>query len=333
MPPNYQEREDDWLTVVALKVDFKTCSFGPSFREKLRRPTSSATKCSCGSLDSLRQVATNKDLIYGLLPNKTVTIRFLVASPDRISRAKTLCKSEIGRDFDSQKQFRYWILSLATLLSELCESDHDDDNRTHCGPYDFGMRPFRRIEPTKGAICEDIRRLLKMPLTPSEKYGHGMGYVYMLRSQFDVSTMAELKIGFSKFHPEHRAHELARCLARPEILSHTPLIPHAKRLEFIIHMELQACRKVQSCPRCDREHREWFTISNVDAREVVTRWRTWMLQQPYRDGMLVDEWSAHLSMQDFLSVGESNSLANVWKDITTALHRAESEHAQSQRVG
>lgn len=333
MSPNYQTREDEWLTIVAVKVDFKTRTFNPSFREKLRKSTSSKTKCNCSSLGSLHEVATRRDLIHGLLPTKTFTIRFLVASPENIQRAKTLCKTEIGRGFDNPKEFRIWILSLAMLLSELCESKHADGGRDQSDLYEFGMRPFRQTEPSKEAVCEALRRLLSTPLTPSEKQGHGMGYVYILRSQFGVKTMGELKIGFSKYHPERRAHELARCLARPEILSHTPLMPHAKRLESIVHAELQACRKVQSCPKCDREHREWFTVSSADARDVVTRWGTWMLQQPYRDGKLTDEWGSHLSKQDFHSIEESKSVADVWEAITDVARRAESKHAQSQHVG
>lgn len=171
------------------------------------------------------------------------------------------------------------------------------------------------------------------PLSPSEEAEHGMGYAYVLRSQLGSSTVGTLKIGFSKYHPEHRAHEIASCYAQPEVISHTPLLPHAKRLESIIHMELQAMRKVHSCRRCKGNHREWFTIMHRDSREVVTRWSKWILQRPYVDGDLTQEWKDHLAKKDFGSVDEDVSLANLWQSIIDNFPRGGLPGSESERIG
>lgn len=326
-----QTTNDGWLTIVTLRVFFQKSTFSPSFRDKLRQPTHPKIPCSCQQLSDLHPGHNAKNLILGLLPSDHFTVRFIISGAEKVRQAKRLCTPQANQQFDDAKEFRFWIRSLAIQLSELCESDHGRDNRSE--QRDFGLRPFRTGSLTNRSVCEDIGRLLNTPLSPSEQQGHGMGYVYVLRSQMGPSTMALLKIGFSKFHPEHRAHELARCLARPEVVSHTPLMPHAKRLESIIHTELQSCRKVQSCPKCCKDHREWFAVSHAESREVLTRWSTWILQQPYVDGKLTDEWKDHLGTKDFKSTDDSTCLAGFWRTIIDEFPQGGSKDDRSQRIG
>lgn len=326
-----QASNDEWLTIVTLQVSFKKTTFEPSFRDKLAKLSRSKKQCSCSYLSDLHPTASIKDLVHGWLPLNIFTVQFIMTSPGKIKQAKRLCTPQADQEFGDLKTFRFWILSLATQLSELCESDHTQDGYPVL--REPTLRPFKSGDITKITVCEEIRRILTAPLNPSEEQAHGMGYVYVLRSQMGVTTLGELKIGFSKYHPEHRAHELARCLARPEIVSHTPLLPHAKRLESIIHTELQACRKIQSCPRCDKDHREWFTVAHANSREVVTRWSTWILQRPYRDGKLINEWNDYLTKQDFAFIPDSMPLAEFWKIVIDKFPRVESKDTKSQHVG
>jgi hypothetical protein len=267
----------------------------------------------------------------GLLPSDHVTVRLIISDAEKVEQAKRLCTPQANKQFDNAKEFRFWIRSLTIQLSELCESDHSRDY--HSEQRDLGIRPFRTGSLTNSCISEDLARILNTPLSPSEQQEHGMGYVYVLRSQMGTSTMALLKIGFSKFHPEHRAHELARCLARPEVVSHTPLVPHAKRLESIIHTELQSSRKIQSCPRCCKNHQEWFAVAHAESREVLTRWSTWILQRPYVDGKLTDKWKDHLGTMDLKSVDDSTSLAEFWGTIIDEFPQGGSTDDRSQRIG
>ena len=135
----------------------------------------------------------------------------------------------------------------------------------------LNLRPFRSKPVDNGIVSEELRSKISSHLSPTEVQENGMGNIYILRSIHGHSTQAELKIGFSKYHPEHREHELGRCLTRPEAVGRTPLLPHVKRIESIIHAELVGCRKVQFCGQCQRNHREWFAILHIDAREVVMR--------------------------------------------------------------
>ncbi|CAA9957875.1 T5orf172 multi-domain protein [Pyrenophora teres f. maculata] len=57
-------------------------------------------------------------------------------------------------------------------------------------------------------------------------------------------------------------------------------VPHASRVERLIHLELAAHRVVQQCGACGKMHREWFRVgasregvAGVD--EVVRRWVGW----------------------------------------------------------
>lgn len=63
----------------------------------------------------------------------------------------------------------------------------------------------------------------------------------------------------------------------------TPVkVPHAHKVERLIHLELADMRVRQGCDACGREHREWFEVEGsrqgvgaVDA--VVRRWLAWSL--------------------------------------------------------
>lgn len=247
-----------------------------------------------------------------------------------MEQAQRLCSPITEKAFCSMRNFRVWILSLAIQLSELCEMDHTSGSSWSFRD-ELRLRPFKAGFVTLKAACEDLRRILNAPLRPSEKETHGMGYVYIIRNQGAALTISELKIGFSKFHPEHRAHELASCFARPEVVAHTPRLPHAKRLESIIHTELQGCRKILACPKCDKNHQEWFTVSHADSREVVARWSRWILQRPYLDGNLTDEWRAYLATKDFDKLSNDASLAEVWQDVVTSFSPEVSAGTRLQR--
>lgn len=171
------------------------------------------------------------------------------------------------------------------------------------------------------------------PLAISEAQGHGWGYIYILRSLLDLGTLSVLKIGFSKYHPEHRAHELGSCLTNPDVVAHTPLIPHAKRVESLIHTELVAIRKVQRCGQCGQQHREWFTISHAESREIVIRWSKWILKQPYLDGKLSDAWRTYLEQQDYESARPEATVSELWTKILDNFPRKSTDSTPEEQLG
>lgn len=57
-------------------------------------------------------------------------------------------------------------------------------------------------------------------------------------------------------------------------------VPHAHKVERLIHIELSEKRVKRECETCGKEHREWFEVEGdrkgvkgVD--EVVRRWVRW----------------------------------------------------------
>ena len=57
-------------------------------------------------------------------------------------------------------------------------------------------------------------------------------------------------------------------------------VPHAHRVERLIHLELAEQRVMKKCDACGKDHREWFEVEaskkGVKAiDEVVRRWVDW----------------------------------------------------------
>ncbi|CAI6342547.1 unnamed protein product [Periconia digitata] len=320
----------DFVTTVTLRINFKDLTFKDSFKRERTISRTYKPRCSCSRLRDIHPYHGVRDIAQGLKPSDTVTARFVMSTPKNIKQAERLCERDANLRFEHPKEFKFWILSLAFLLSELCQSDHS--SKAHEKPPIYGLRPFKEGGVSRKNVCEEIRQLLMSPLKSSEKKEHGMGYVYILRSQLGASTIGELKIGFSKYHPEHRAHEIASCYALPEVIGHTPYLPHAKRLESIIHVELQEIRKIHTCRRCKGNHQEWFTLLHRDSREIVTRWGRWILQQPYVNGELNEEWKNYLATKDFGSIDDNTSLANLWQSIIDEFPRKSLPGTESTRI-
>ena len=263
-----EKAAESWLTTLTLHINLQKGSFAPTFRTTLSAPKMHKIRCSCPKLPHLWPSDDHPiGSVPDLPPRATITPRFVFRSSQKVERAKKICG--LANKHRGSQYSRKWMRQLIKDLSKLCEGKSNLNlSREEETP---NPRPFRSKLVDNGIVSEELRSKISSHLSPTEVRENGMGYIYILRSIHGHSTQAELKIGFSKYHPEHRAHELGRCLTRPEVVGHTPLLPHAKRIESIIRVELVSCRKVQFCRQCQRNHREWFTISHIDAREVVMR--------------------------------------------------------------
>ncbi len=59
-------------------------------------------------------------------------------------------------------------------------------------------------------------------------------------------------------------------------------IPHASRVEQLIHTELKEYRKkIGCCNGCGRGHDEWFDVQGEHVVRVFRKWRNWIEQDPY----------------------------------------------------
>lgn len=92
-----------------------------------------------------------------------------------------------------------------------------------------------------------------------------------------------------RYYPYH-THSIPRtatnsCAASPSRIIPPPessprKVPHAHRVERLIHLELADKRVKKACESCGKEHREWFQVEGTRGGvravdEVVRRWVGW----------------------------------------------------------
>ncbi|RYP72868.1 hypothetical protein DL771_003906 [Monosporascus sp. 5C6A] len=305
--------------ILTLRVHHEKTKFTATFKTRFTTGSTHKTKCSCSRIQQVWLGADSSDdasrgtVLLPDIPHKTTIMTFIFRSAANTQKASDLC--DRSQRPSTSASFRTRMHELMAALGALCEGEHPS-NKTKSRPATGSvLRYFRTNNLDRNAVSEELRTKILTPLALSEVQGRGLGYIYILRSQLCINTVSALKIGFTKYHPEHRAHELAGCVVAPEVVAHTPLIPHAKRIESLIHIELVAQRKVHACGQCGQEHREWFTISHAESREVVTRWSRWILRQPYLDGKLSEKWNTYLREQDFGSTKPEATMLDLWRDI------------------
>lgn len=262
---------DAFPSTLTLRIYHDKTSFTATFRERFTQDVTNENKCSCQRIRHVwigadNRASSQQAALFPEPPRRTTIMRFFLLSPANKDKARDLCATS-QRSLGSVP-FRKGMQALMTALADLCEAPHVSSQAKSMPTPSSVLRPMRTTGLDRNTVSNELVMKIANPLVPSEEK---WGYIYILRSQRDWSTMSVLKIGFSKYHPEHRSHELANCLSTPEVIAHTPLIPHAKRIETLIHAELIAKRKVQQCGQCGQKHGEWFTVSHADAREIVIR--------------------------------------------------------------
>jgi hypothetical protein len=298
-----------WPTSLKISLDLSKRSFCPRFLCSPLGAMKQNMPCSCAQITAFNGNESKQAILFDF-PLDSNKPRFVFYDSTRVESARQLCEAASKRN--TSANFLPVVEELLRNLAKICEGKTTPNLKEKVG--DTNLQPFRTDILDNKSVCEALRTKICAPLNPSEVRDHGLGYIYILRSQ-SYGTLAELKIGFSKHHPEHRAHQLAGCLRSPEVVAHSPMIPHANRIEAIIHAELILLRKTQVCAQCQRQHKEWFTISHIHARRVVTRWCRWVLNQPYQNGVLTSQWQNHLKKQDFNQCGASDRVSKVWTDI------------------
>ncbi|OCL05500.1 hypothetical protein AOQ84DRAFT_379523 [Glonium stellatum] len=195
-------------------------------------------------------------------------------------------------------------------------SDDDDEEEAHAasGPSDAAVAPNtstprpvpmaggRRItttttlpEPkTSRAIDDKLRKLIKTDLSSED---HEKGAVYIFRDR-DPKRSNILKIGMTKQEMTDRRTAIQReCNIVLEYVYDTPRFAGYKRAEKLAQEELTYFNRLYKCskPKCSRNHREWFEVSEDLAEKTVERWAGFMRQNPYdENGKIKDEWVAEL---------------------------------------
>ncbi|KAF2279942.1 DUF1766-domain-containing protein [Westerdykella ornata] len=124
------------------------------------------------------------------------------------------------------------------------------------------------------------------------------GFIYVLAHH---SRPGYRKIGYSKDSGTRRGRWDADCdRHHAEVsLPENGYVLHAERVEKLIHAELKDVRVKVKCDRCNREHTEWFKVTEEHLRKVFEKWKEWIQQHPYTQGvgkiwMLKADMIAHL---------------------------------------
>jgi hypothetical protein len=89
---------------------------------------------------------------------------------------------------------------------------------------------------------------------------------------------------------------------------------------------------VRACGQCGSDHREWFTISHAESREIVIRWSQWILRQPYIDGKLSGEWQSYLQNQHFASANAEATVSELWGDILDSFPRQKTDRSPEDQL-
>lgn len=79
----------------------------------------------------------------------------------------------------------------------------------------------------------------------------------------------------SNLHPD-----FSRPATKGRVSDQVRKVPHASRVERLIHLELAEQRVKRQCAACGKEHREWFEVDATEAGvkavdEVIKRWVAW----------------------------------------------------------
>jgi hypothetical protein len=127
-------------------------------------------------------------------------------------------------------------------------------------------------QPTSVAL----RQTVEADLTPTDLKS---GFIYMF--WLKGLSFGHLKIGRSDC-PLRRLQEWnSQCKHEHVFVQNWVKVPHVSRVERLIHLELKDIRKSMKCAGCQKVHREWFQITEDNARKVLEKWQDWILQDPY----------------------------------------------------
>lgn len=107
------------------------------------------------------------------------------------------------------------------------------------------------------------------------------GYLYAYKVQGNDGFV---KIGYTTRSTAIRHEEWEEaCYRKPESVYEGANVPNALRLERLIHAELVREKVRIYCEACQKQHLEWFEVSEDKAIDVIRKWELWMRRNPYEN--------------------------------------------------
>ena len=143
--------------------------------------------------------------------------------------------------------------------------------------YLADYHPYQR---SKLAVSTWVEEQANKPLTTLE-LKTGSLYVYWNQANFGV-----YKIGYSTVDVRTRLRKWqTQCKHTAQQLYRTRVeVPHARRLERLVHAELKDYRVKEECCRgCKRGHDEWFTVDYKLMLKSIAFWTEWIRKRQYEN--------------------------------------------------
>ncbi|KAH7109287.1 meiotically up-regulated gene 113-domain-containing protein [Dendryphion nanum] len=143
------------------------------------------------------------------------------------------------------------------------------------------FQPYQSNVLVKQSVQEALKSFLTKNPTDTDATA-GYIYIYWIPGAFN-----KIKIGRSN-NPQRRIKEWNRsCKVEHELHISSydgklAKVPHVKRIERLLHLELKNLRySMSECDGCKKNHNEWFDLSERVAVRVFGKWREWIESKPY----------------------------------------------------
>lgn len=161
---------------------------------------------------------------------------------------------------------------------------------------DATLKFFRRIHFFTPKNYSEIRTLkIFMAMACSMTKSSALGDIYLF---YDPRLPNIIRIGHTTSTPYRRLTQWrSRCSSTltliPDTLSRVVYYP--RRLEQLIHLDLESRRRRNWCQYCKYYHLEGFEVSKELALATVQLWRRWMESEPYDEvGKLKARWKQQI---------------------------------------
>ncbi|KAK2603988.1 hypothetical protein QQS21_003824 [Conoideocrella luteorostrata] len=151
------------------------------------------------------------------------------------------------------------------------------------GPFDvIGKNDIEAEDLTPNQSIRSVAEELLNTDSKKSKNEVNSGYVYVFKVPGNERFV---KIGFTTREGDTRHEEWKKDCNREPIAIYpaTKLVPHAHRVERLVHAELMEHRVRIYCERCRKQHIEWFEVSASMAIASVEKWSLWMAGRPYEE--------------------------------------------------
>ena len=179
----------------------------------------------------------------------------------------------------SEEQGVQVVVSPVTLLTTDFSPWWDPESKSAL-QYVADYRPYQPPDSRGLAISTWIKRQAKEPLAHLE-LKTGYLYVYWNKANFGYYKIGyscdDVSIRLKKWQTQckHSAQQLCCTLDK---------VPNVKRLERLVHAELNDYRVEEKCCRgCRKSHREWFKVDLKLIKKSIRFWTDWLMKGQYEE--------------------------------------------------